>query len=275
MQNGFRFFRAGSVLRRRAAQKTEPKLSGAPMSMLDVEFAGEVGARRRRHSQPRRPRYIYMRHCWRDGQGLSEVGGYAGGMKKKLRKVTVVKSSPVQQLKAAMAARRRREAEIAALREMLAEKSARQVELETSGDLGEAAVVNEIGKLQVLVGLLPRRIASKEQQDVKAEESLVAATNEFIREHLGPRVRNLEARTRVVVEKELAPHLPEPSALMRAVAGSERVRSIALLDWSVTIKPERGAMAHAEGALKAWEGADEVEKKLLAEECVAANFVRS
>jgi len=196
-------------------------------------------------------------------------------MKKKIKKVNGAKTSPVQGVKAAMAARQRSKAEIAELRKMLVEKSGRQVVLETTGDLSNAAVVNEIGKLQVLVGLLPRRIAFKEGEDVKAEGSLVAAANEFIREHLAPRVRRLEERTRVIVEKELSPHIRDKGALMRAVAGSERVRELGRLSCASSVQPQWGAMAHAEGALKAWAGADEVEKKLLAEECMAANFVKS
>jgi len=210
-----------------------------------------------------------------DGQGLSEGGGYCGGMKKKIRKVNGAKISPVQRLRAVMAARRRATAEVAELRAMLAEKTARRVELETSGDLGAGVVIGEIGKLQVLVELLPRRIAFKEQEEVKAEENLVAATNDFIREHLGPRVRCLEERTRVIVQKELSAHIRDQGALVRAVAGAERVRELARLSCASSVQPQWGAMAHAETALKAWAGADEVEKKLLAEECVAANFVES
>jgi len=100
-------------------------------------------------------------------------------------------------------------------------------------------------------------------------------TNEFIRGHLGPRVVQLEERTRVIVHKELTAHIRDQGALMRAVAGSERVRSFGRLTCAVSLQPQRGAMEHAEGALKAWAGADEAEKKLLAEECAAVNFVKS
>jgi hypothetical protein len=115
-------------------------------------------------------------------------------MKKKLTKVKVAKTSPVQRLKSVMAARRKSSDEISELRGMLADKSARRVALETTGDLNDTAVMNEIGKLQVLVELLPRRIAFKEEEDVKAENNLVEATNEFIQKHLSPRVRELAAR---------------------------------------------------------------------------------
>jgi len=121
--------------------------------------------------------------------GFVQGGRYAVRMKKKSRNVNGAKASPAQGLKAVMAARRKSQAEISELREMLVEKSARQVELETTGNLGEVAVVNEIGGLQVLVKLLPRRIAFKEKEEAKAEETLVAATNEFIREHWAARSR--------------------------------------------------------------------------------------
>lgn len=196
-------------------------------------------------------------------------------MKKKLRKANAVKLSPVQRLKSMMAARRKSATEISELRRMLADKSARLMELETSGNLNEATVINEIGRLQVLVKLLPRRIAFKEGEDVKAGRNLVEATNEFIREHLGPRVRQLGVRTRVIVEKELSSHFRDAAELIRAVAGSERVRSIALLDWPASVQPEHGAMLHAEGALEAWAAADEFEKALLADECMTASLMKS
>jgi hypothetical protein len=98
-----------------------------------------------------------------------------------------------------------------------------------------------------------------------AEEDLVWATNEFIQEHLGPRVRNLAARTRVTVESELSGHIRDRTALIVAVSQSERVRSIERLALAVTWQPERGAIAQAEGALKAWAAVDEFEKALASE----------
>lgn len=180
-------------------------------------------------------------------------------MKKRLKTKAV---SPVQHVKAMMAARRRSLTTISELRKLLTEKSARQVALETTGDLGEPAVISEIGKLHVLVDLLPRRIAFLEGEDARAEQQLVEATNKFIREHLGPRVRQLAGRTRAMVENELSSHIQDAAALIRAVAQSERVRKVVALDWSVTLQPERGAMAHAEGALKAWAEVDEFERAL-------------
>jgi tRNA(Ile2) C34 agmatinyltransferase TiaS len=122
-----------------------------------------------------------------------------------------------------------------------------------------------LSRLQVFAELLPRRIAVKEVDDVKAEETLTQATNQFIHEHLGPRVRRLAARTRVIVESELASHYRERAALIVAVAQSQRVQSIERLAWTATVRPERGAIAHAEGALKSWAAVDEFEKTLTVE----------
>jgi len=183
-------------------------------------------------------------------------------MKKRSRKDTRSKITPVQLLKAAIATRHRSQVEISGLRGTLGDKSARQVLLETTGDINNAAVISEIGKLQVFAEMLPRRIAFKEKEYVNVEENLVQATNDFIREHLDPRVRNLAMRTRMMVEKELSHQFRDPAILIRAVAQSDRVRSIARLDWPVSLQPERGAMAHAEGALKAWAAVDEFETTL-------------
>jgi hypothetical protein len=170
--------------------------------------------------------------------------------------------SPAEFLESAIAARRKSQTELSDLRKLLADKSAQQAALETTGDLHNPAVLAEIGRLQIFTELLPRRIAAKENDDLKSEASLTQATNQFIREHLGPRVRRLAARTRAAVEAQLSPHFPDAAALIVAVAGSERVRSVAGLDWSASINPVHGAIAHAEGALKSWRDADKFENQL-------------
>ena len=95
----------------------------------------------------------------------------------------------------------------------------------------------EIGRLQIFTGLLPRRIAAKEADDAQAEESLTTATNEFIHQHLGPRVRKLAAQTREEVETELKPHFHDRAALLRAIAQSQRVRHIEALSWTASNSP--------------------------------------
>src|SRR5690348_7566625 len=85
--------------------------------------------------------------------------------------------APIQPVEAAMAGRRRVQAELRGLRELLASNSARLAELETTGDIKDAGVITEIGRLQVLAGLLPRRIAARDAEDAKAEEALTQAVN--------------------------------------------------------------------------------------------------
>jgi hypothetical protein len=164
------------------------------------------------------------------------------------------KSSPVEILESALAARRRSQTELSGVGKLLADKSARQLALETTGDLHDATVLTEIGRLQIFTGLLPRRIAAKEEEDVNAERSLIQATNQFIQEHLGPQVRRLAARTREMVEHELSSHFQDAAARIIAVSQSERVRSIERLAWAASLDPEHGAIAHAEGAIRAWAG---------------------
>jgi hypothetical protein len=89
---------------------------------------------------------------------------------------------------------------------------------------------------------------------VNAERSLIQATNQFIQEHLGPQVRRLAARTREMVEHELSSHFQDAAARIIAVSQSERVRSIERLAWAASLDPEHGAIAHAEGAIRAWAG---------------------
>jgi hypothetical protein len=176
------------------------------------------------------------------------------------------KTSPIDPLESAIRARRKSQTELSDLGKLLAEKSARQNALEATGDLHDSAVIAEIGRLQIFTGVLPRRIAAKEADDAKAEESLTNATNDFVHKHLGPRIRKLAAQTREKVETELSPHFQDRAALLRAIAQSQQVRSIEALAWTVTSQPARGAMAHAEGALKSWAAADEFEKTLITAE---------
>jgi hypothetical protein len=169
------------------------------------------------------------------------------------------KPSSVQLLEDAIATRRKSQTELSDLGKWLADKSARQAALETTGDLHDPAVLAELVQLQISTGLLPRRIAVKEQCDANAEQTLTHATNKFIYEHLGPRVQRLAERTRALVAAELSPHFPDPAALLVAVSQSERVRGIQSLSWTATGQPPRGALAHAEGALKSWADVDKFE----------------
>ena len=149
---------------------------------------------------------------------------------------------PVEILESAVATRRKSQTELSDLGKLLADKSARQAALETTGDLHDAAVLTEIGRLQLFTALLPRRIAAKEEADLKAEQTLTEATNQFIREHLGPRIQQLAAQTRAIVESELSSHYRDPAARIVAVAKSERVRTVESLAWSASVAPPRGAL---------------------------------
>jgi hypothetical protein len=155
-------------------------------------------------------------------------------------------------VESAIAIRRKSQTELSDLRKSMADKSTRLASLEITGDLHDAAVLSELVQLQISTGLLPRRIAVKEECDTNAEHALTHATNLFIREHLGPRVRRLAAQTREIVKRELSSHFRDQAALEVAVEQSEQVRTIASLSWSVTMNPDGGALPHAQGALNCW-----------------------
>jgi hypothetical protein len=178
---------------------------------------------------------------------------------------------PVQVLESAVATRCKSQAELSGLGKRLADKSARLATLEKTGDLNDPAVLTELVHLQISIGLLPRRIAVKEECDANAERALNQATNHFIREHLGPRVRRLADRTRAIVERELSLHFRDAAALIVAVCQSERLRYIESLSWTVTEQPQRGALAHAQGALHSWAAVDKFENTYLAEKPINPN----
>jgi hypothetical protein len=171
-------------------------------------------------------------------------------------------NNPKLKLESAIAARRKSQTELSDLAKLLANKSVRQAALETAGNLNNPSVLAEIGRLQIFTALLPRRIAAQEEADVNAEKSLTHATNQFIQEHLSPRIQRLSARSRAIVESELSPHFRDTAALKVAVTRSERVRHVESLAWSVSLTPVRGALEHAQGALKSWSTANEIEKDL-------------
>jgi hypothetical protein len=180
-------------------------------------------------------------------------------------------TSPVQVLELAIATRRKSQTELSGLAKWLADKSADLAALEKTGDLHDPEVLTELVHLQISIGLLPRRIAVKEECDANAAQALIHATNQFIREHLGPRVRRLAEQTRAMVERELSLHYRAAAALIVAVAQSEQVRYIDSLSGTVTQQPPRGALVHAEDALQSWASADKFETTHLTEPQINPN----
>ncbi len=162
-------------------------------------------------------------------------------------------------MESAIATRRRSQTELSDLGKSLPDKSARLAALEQTGNLHDAAVITEIGHLQIFTELLPHRIAARKEEDAKAETRLTEATNQYIREHLGPRVRRLAAHTRALVKRELSSHFADPTALLIAVEQSERVRTIESLTWAASVQPPHGVLAHAQGALTAWSSVNKFE----------------
>ena len=177
---------------------------------------------------------------------------------------------PVQVLESALATRRKSLTELSALRKWLADKSADMAALEKTGNLNDPEVLTELVQLQIVTGLLPRRIAVKEACDANAEQALTHATNIFIRQHLGPRVRHLTDRTRALVERELSLHCPDPTALLVAVHKSEKLRYIESLSGTVTEHPQRGALEHAQSAIQSWTAVDKFEATYLTEKQLSA-----
>jgi hypothetical protein len=176
--------------------------------------------------------------------------------------LSTINSQPSTSLQNAIAARRKSQTELSDLSNLLAEKSTRQSALEKTGNLHDSAVIAEISRLQIFTSVLPHRIAAKQTAYATAEESLTKTTNEFVQQHLGPRIRKLAVQTREKVETELTPHFRDRTALIVAIAQSQRVRNVEALAWTATSQPAHGAIAHAEGALKAWAAADELEKSV-------------
>jgi hypothetical protein len=176
---------------------------------------------------------------------------------------STINYQPSTSLSSALTARRKFQTDLSALNQLLTEKAARQSALEKTGDLHNPAVITEIATLQVFTRILPQRITAQEADDATAEQNLIKATNDFIHQYLGPRIRKLAFEKREKVTAELKPHHRDPRSLIVAVTQSQELRTIESLSRPITSQPPHGAIAHAEGTLKAWAAADEFEKRHL------------
>lgn len=165
------------------------------------------------------------------------------------------------ELQAALAKRNNIESQIPGLQKLANDKAARLAELENSCDLSDEKALAEIGRLQALTVLLPRRMAAREAALFLANKELLDAANNFICKNHGPRVRELNIRAEAKVRKELAGHFAAID-LDRMVSSAALVGEANTLGISSTDDPMGGPVVYVERILSLSSKADAFEKKL-------------
>jgi hypothetical protein len=131
--------------------------------------------------------------------------------------------------------------QFASLNTRLTDTQAQLADISLNGDLESDKVLNRAGRLQILIGLLPGRIAASEPLVVQAEAELLTACHEFISQVAGPRLREVVAATKAKVKGELQKHFGDPIRLEQAVDSSSQVREISDLNFTLTIRQVESA----------------------------------
>lgn len=126
--------------------------------------------------------------------------------------------------------------QLTALNTRLTDTQAQLADISLTADLESDKVLNRAGRLQILLGLLPGRIAAAEPQVVQAEAELLAACHAFISQVASPRLREVILATRAKVEAELQRHFADSNQLEHAVNNSALVQEISGLDFTLTIR---------------------------------------
>lgn len=175
-----------------------------------------------------------------------------------------MKNLETQNIESALEKHARLQAEIEDLRRLSADSTTRLATLETSCDLGDAGALGEVGRTQILVALLPRRLAAKEQALDGTEPEILKAVHNFIETTLAPKIRNLRQKAEGKMKTELQPIFPNAETLNAAIFSSALISGMEKLANVVTIQaqPFDGAIKYARRTLDAWEQAKTFEAKI-------------
>jgi hypothetical protein len=114
-----------------------------------------------------------------------------------------------------------------------------------------------------MVGQERRKFRHQEMET--AQTALIDCCKSFSTGDLAPRLRDIEARTRVRVEEKLKQHFPESDARRSASDHSPALMALALIQQHVVIRDYSidGAVRQAKLLLEAWSAADAFEAKHL------------
>ncbi len=175
-----------------------------------------------------------------------------------------MKSQETQNLESALSKHASLQAEIADIQRLSAESATRLAALENTCDLGDAGALGEVGRTQILVALLPRRLAAKEQQLAEADPEILKATHSFLETTLIPKIKSLRQKTEGKIKGELKGYFPNPETLNTAILSSALISGLDRLAFGASIQaqPFDGVLKYARRTLDAWEQVKTFESKI-------------
>jgi len=175
-----------------------------------------------------------------------------------------MKSPETQNLESALSKHASLQAEIADIQRLSADSTTRLAALENTCDLGDAGALGEVGRMQIMVALLPRRLAAKEQALAGTEPEILKEAHNIIETILAPKIRSLRQKTEGKIKTELGTYFSNPSTLSAAVSSSALIAGLDALANVATIQaqPFDGVIKYAWRTLDAWEQAKAFEAKI-------------
>src|ERR1035437_5933200 len=127
-----------------------------------------------------------------------------------------IKLNPTDEIKAALDRCEAIEANLGKEAKFLVDSSAELHSLQRTIDVSDTAQVLRMTALLTIAQVGAPRRTYRYQEMETAQTALIDCCKSFTKEALGPRLRDLEARTRARVEQKLKPHFPESEALRSA-----------------------------------------------------------
>lgn len=175
-----------------------------------------------------------------------------------------MKSPETQNLESSLSKQASLQADIAEIQRLSAESATQLATLETSCDLGDAGALGEVGRMQILVALLPRRLAAKEQALAGTEPEILKEVHNFIETTLAPKIRSLRQKAEGKMKTELQPIFPNAETLNAAIFSSALVSGLEKLANLVAIQaqPFDGVIKYARRTLDTWEQVKTFEAKI-------------
>jgi hypothetical protein len=148
---------------------------------------------------------------------------------------------------------------------LLADSAAELNTLQRTIDISDIAQVQRMTPLLTIERVGGPRRSYRHQENETAKKALVAHCATFAKEHLAPRLRQLETRARAKVEQKLKQHFADKESLQSATNHSTELAALAPIQAQVIIHDYStdGAIHQAKVLLEAWAAADSFEAKHL------------
>lgn len=173
--------------------------------------------------------------------------------------------NPAHELKTALDVCESIETSLAKEAKLLADSAAEHNGLLKTIDVSDPGQLQRMTTLLTISAVGNARRTYRHAENATAQTALIAAASKFVKEHLAPRCRQLDARVRANVEKKLKPHFGDGDALRSAANHSTELTALAPILNSAVISDYSadGAIKEAKRLLEAWSAADAFEARYL------------